>query len=132
MENFIIAIVSPILVWVATLAATWIKKSMPDFLVSGVIVPAFTALLTIVSAWVIPNAPWYAVAIPGLAAVFIKQFLKDLAGMLEAIVLGKNVPRMGINPLETDVATLRKALDITKSEIASFKVRGKERNDPLI
>ncbi len=96
MSQLIVTVLTPAIVWIASQLLVLAKKSIPDALMTSLIVPTLSAVAAWVSSIVVPDgAPFAVNVLLGLLSVFLHEFVKNNVRAALALIKGESVPRMG-------------------------------------
>jgi hypothetical protein len=69
---------TPVIVFVVTWAVTKIKTGLPGWVITSLLVPAFSALVAYISTTITGQATWLLQFVMGFLSVFINEFLKQI------------------------------------------------------
>jgi hypothetical protein len=96
MADFLVNLLSPAIVWIASWVVSLVKKTIPDSVMTGIIVPALAVAVSYLQHLVLPgSAPFMVSVLISLVSVFLQEFTKNAGRAISALWNGTPVPRMG-------------------------------------
>ena len=78
MGDILNTILTPAVVYLATLSATAVKAGLPGWVVVSIIVPAVSALVAAVAQWLGMTTDFWPHFVLGLLAVYVNEFFKQI------------------------------------------------------